>query len=161
LIKLAGVGLLSIPLLLGCASPTYDFRGNWSADEKTAVMDGISEWPASPEHVQLIRVTDDNPNPEQCNESPDITPSMLATTYKDQQQICFWADRITRSANEHQIERQDLLQQTAAHETGHLFGLAHSLDDAPPSIMRAERADATMAVTPFDLATLKNYESAK
>ncbi len=119
-------------------------------------MDGISEWPASPQHVELIRVTDDDPNPEKCNESPDLTPSMLGTTYKDDGQICFWADRITRSANEHGLVRQDLLQQTAAHETGHLLGLVHSSDDAPPSIMRAERADATMKVTPFDLQTLKN-----
>jgi hypothetical protein len=157
--KIAALGLLLITSLLGCASPTYDFRGNWTADEKTAVMDGISEWPATPEHVRLVKVTDDDPNPEQCNESIDMEPTMLGTTYKDDGEICFWTDRITRSANEHQIARQDLLQQTSAHETGHLFGLAHSADDAPPSVMRAERADATMSVTPFDLQTLKNYQS--
>jgi hypothetical protein len=161
LTKVAGLGLFIAASLLGCASPTYDFRGDWTADEKTAVMNGISEWPASPEHVRLVRVTDDNPDPEQCNESVDVTPTMLGTTYKDDQEICFWADRIARSANEHQMAREDLLQQTAAHETGHLFGLAHSPDNAPPSIMRAERADATLTVTNFDLATLKNYQSAQ
>jgi hypothetical protein len=146
-------------MLSGCASPTYDFRGDWTADEKTAVMNGISEWPSSPGHVRLVRVTDDNPNPEQCNESVDVTPTMLGTTYKDDQEICFWADRISRSAVDHNIARQDLLEQTAAHETGHLFGLGHSAEDAPASIMRAERSDAATTVTAFDLATLKNYRS--
>jgi hypothetical protein len=56
--------------------------------------------------------------------------------------VTFWIDCI--AAHDVTLER------VAAHEAGHLLGLAHQPSDSPPSIMRAAAREQTLEPTDFD-----------
>ena len=123
----------------GCAKEADTYVGAWTEEEIAAVNEGFGEWQrAIPAALEIRRVEG------ACEEDESLGEGSVKYGQVENTVVTFWVD----CAAEHGVS----LERVAAHEAGHLLGLAHQPSDSPPSIMRAATHEQTDEPTDYDRA---------
>lgn len=139
----------------GCASATYEFDPAFSPDEQAAIMSGFALWPGANYAVKVVRL--DEATGPVTKECPPSESDFIGDTWTDahpesaRATMCLHMDRLAAYSAGHDHAISDDLTQVSAHEYGHVFGLAHSSDADPPSVMRPSMATSVSAPTAWDL----------
>ncbi len=133
------IALGALAITTGCAKVADTYEGAWTADEVSALNDGFAEWQAElPPALVLRRIEG------ACEEDDALGEGSVKYGEVEGPVVTFWVD----CAAAHGVS----LERVAAHEAGHLLGLAHQPAGSPPSIMRAAAHDQTLEPTNFDRA---------
>lgn len=129
----------ALTITTGCAKQADTYEGAWTADEVSAVNDGFAEWQAELPTGLVIRRVEGA-----CDEDAALGEGSVKYGEVEGTVVTFWVD----CAAAHGVS----LERVAAHEAGHLLGLAHQPTGSPPSIMRAAAHEQTLTPTDFDRA---------